>query len=95
MITAILALRPSYRSGTRTPCPALELAQLAPQRSPARFTRLTSHWRRDHDGRLSRRWSIDPSWPGEPGAGDEGSRAPASPAQPSRALGHLPPGVSS
>jgi hypothetical protein len=60
MFAAILRLRPGHRSGTQ---------------SPARFTRLTCHWRRERDGRLSRHWYLDPSWPGEPGADDLGLRS--------------------
>ena len=60
MITAILGLRPSALSGTR---------------AAARFTRLTSHWHRERDGRLSRHWYLDPSWPGEPDADALGFRS--------------------
>jgi hypothetical protein len=65
MFAAILRLRPGHHSGMRAVRTALDLAPV-PQRSPARFTRLTSHWRRERDGHLRRHWYHDPSWPGEP-----------------------------
>jgi hypothetical protein len=66
MFAAILRLRPGHHSGMRAVATALDLAPRdVPQRSPARFMRLTSHWHRERDGHLRRHWYLDPSWCGE------------------------------
>jgi hypothetical protein len=64
MITAVLGYRPLEFSNRDASCggvvPIVQV--LGAERSPARFARLTGHWRRTPDGGLALHWHANPAW---------------------------------